>query len=151
MKNRFSLLFGTMLVTVLLVGAGCSQTTETTEDTTTPEPAGAVTSTVTVGGDEDTTEETTSETTVTTVGNTFSPSELTISAGDSVTFDLGASHNVVEVSKETYEAQGKTALEGGFSVDFGGNETVTFDEAGTYYYVCEPHAGMGMVGMITVE
>lgn len=145
MTKSFPLFLATMLMAVVLVGTGCASTTDTTEESTTGTETAE-----TVSGDETTTEEE-STNTVTTVGNTFSPSEMTISAGDSVTFELGGSHNVVEVSKETYEAQGKEALEGGFSVDFGATETVTFDEPGTYYYVCEPHAAMGMVGMITVE
>lgn len=145
MTKSFPLFLATMLMAVVLVGTGCASTTDTTEETTTGTETAE-----TVSGDETTTEEE-STNTVTTVGNSFSPSEMTISAGDSVTFELGGSHNVVEVSKETYEAQEKTALEGGFSVDFGATETVTFDEPGTYYYVCEPHAAMGMVGMITVE
>ena len=92
------------------------------------------------GGDE--TEATTY--TVVTQGLAFSPDTLTIAVGDSVTFDLGGSHNAVEVSAETYGSNGSAALEGGFAVGFGGTETITFDTAGTFYYVCTPHAGAGI-------
>jgi plastocyanin len=87
--------------------------------------------------------------TVTTSGFTFTPDDLSINEGDQVIFDLGNSHNVIEVSLATWEANQSTS-NGGFSTPFGGG-TVLFDVPGTYYYVCQPHAGMGMKGMITVS
>lgn len=87
--------------------------------------------------------------TVSNSGTTFTPDELTITVGDVVEWDIGGSHNAVEVSEETWNANGSES-NGGFNVDFGGGE-VTFDEAGTYYYVCEPHAGLGMKGIIIVQ
>ena len=39
----------------------------------------------------------------------------------------------------------------GFSVGFGETKTLTFDKAGTYYFVCSPHAGMKMKGQIMVN
>jgi plastocyanin len=86
--------------------------------------------------------------TVTTSGFTFTPATLTISAGDEVNFNLGGSHDAVEVSKATWDASGNTS-NGGFSVPFGGGK-VTFSKAGTYYYVCSPHASLGMKGQIVV-
>jgi plastocyanin len=86
--------------------------------------------------------------TVTNSGTTFSPKEITINTGDDIVFTLGSMHDAVEVSKETYDANGNTS-NGGFSVPFGGG-TVHFTEAGTYYYVCEPHAAVGMKGIIHV-
>ena len=82
------------------------------------------------------------------VGTTFSPKTITIEEGDVVSFQLSPSHDAVEVSKTTYDANGNTK-NGGFEVPFGGGQ-VTFPKAGTYYYVCEPHAGIGMKGFITV-
>ncbi len=84
-------------------------------------------------------------------GLIFTPDTVTISVGESVTFDLGSTHNAVEVSQEDWEANQNVALEGGFEVGFGATEEVSFSEAGTYYYICQPHIGMGMKGMIVVE
>lgn len=166
---------------VVLLGAGCQPDASTnvnqsadTEVTTPSATETAVTetdsvATVTVPVDEvevmeddtaDVTEESVTETditataetvTVSTVGNTFSPATVTIAAGDSVEFTLGAAHNVVEVAQSTWESSASSALSGGFSIGFGGTETVTFDEPGTYYYVCAPHVALGMKGMIVVE
>jgi plastocyanin len=86
--------------------------------------------------------------TVTNSGFTFSPSTLTISTGDEVSFVLESIHNAVQVSKATWDANGITS-NGGFSVPFGGGK-VTFSTAGTYYYVCTVHASLGMKGQIIV-
>jgi plastocyanin len=87
--------------------------------------------------------------TIINVGTTFSPDTLAINAGDTVTFSIISSHNAVEVSKATYEANGSTK-NGGFSLPYGGG-TVIFNNGGTYYYVCQPHAYLKMKGMITVS
>jgi plastocyanin len=89
------------------------------------------------------------EHTISNSGTTFSPSDITINAGDVIVFSLGNTHNAVEVTKETYDANGNTPKDGGFSVGFGGG-SVTFTNVGTYYYVCEPHASLGMKGVIRV-
>ena len=81
----------------------------------------------------------------------FSPADITIAVGDSVLFEMSSTHNAVEVSKETYDAKGSAALEGGFNVGFGETQEVQFNEAGIHYFVCTPHAGGGMIGTITVE
>ena len=88
---------------------------------------------------------------ITNAGFTFSPANVTINLGDDINFQLGGSHNAVEVSKATFESGGNTPLPGGFSVEFGGG-VVTADKltAGTHYYVCSPHASLGMKGTITV-
>ncbi len=87
--------------------------------------------------------------TVTNSGFSFTPDDLAIVEGDEVIFDLGNSHNAVEVSEATWMMNGNTA-NGGFSIPFGGG-SVIFDVPGTYYYVCTPHAGNGMKGQITVS
>jgi len=87
--------------------------------------------------------------TVTNSGFSFTPDNLTIVEGDEVIFDLGNSHNAVEVSEATWMMNGSTS-NGGFNLPFGGG-AVTFDVPGTYYYVCTPHAGNGMKGQITVS
>ncbi len=81
----------------------------------------------------------------------FAPADITISVGDCIEFVMSRTHNAVEVSQETYESRGFTALEEGFSVSYGETERVRFDEAGTHYYICVPHVGADMVGTITVE
>ncbi len=90
--------------------------------------------------------------TVTSSGFTFSPSTLTITLGDSVNFILGGTHNATEVSQATWNANGATALPGGFATPFaGGIVTPAFLTAGTHYYVCTMHASGGMKGTITVN
>ena len=86
--------------------------------------------------------------TVVNSNTTFSPDEIQINPGDTVIFNLGSQHNVVEVSEETWNANGNTS-NGGFTLDFGGGELV-LNTPGTYYYVCEPHASLGMKGIIVV-
>ena len=81
-------------------------------------------------------------------GLTFTPDAITINQGDSVIWNLTGSHDVVEVSQATYLAGGNTS-NGGFSTPFGGG-TVVFDTPGLFYYVCTPHASLGMVGTINV-
>jgi plastocyanin len=86
--------------------------------------------------------------TVTNNGTSFTPNNITVDPGDIIVFDIGSSHNVVEVSQSTWEANGNTS-NGGFSLDFGGGELI-LNSPGTYYYVCAPHAALGMKGTITV-
>ena len=81
----------------------------------------------------------------------FSPVDLTISAGDTVRFVMSATHNAIEVSQDTYDTRGVTPLDGGFQVTFNETKEVTFSEPGVHYYVCTPHVTIDMVGTITVE
>ena len=87
--------------------------------------------------------------TITDSGFSFTPSSLTINIGDAVNFGLGSSHTVREVSQATWNANGTTS-NGGFDLPNGGG-TVVFNQAGTHYYVCVPHASLGMKGTITVN
>jgi plastocyanin len=90
--------------------------------------------------------------TITDSGFTFSPSNLTIPHGDDVLFDIAGIHQVVEVSQSTWNANGNTPLPGGFSTPFGGGMiSVAQLSVGTHYYVCNPHASVGMKGIIIVE
>lgn len=84
-------------------------------------------------------------------GVTFTPATVTIAPGDSVNFSLGSSHNVVEVSQATWNANGNTTLPG-FSEPFGGGLLLPSQlTVGTHYFVCVPHASMGMKGTIIVQ
>ena len=88
---------------------------------------------------------------ITNVGFTFNPASITIEAGDNVTFVLEDIHNVIEVSQDTWNANGTTALPGGFSLPFGGGELLPSQlPVGTHWYVCAPHASLGMKGVIIV-
>ena len=81
----------------------------------------------------------------------FSPEDITIAVGDTINFVMSATHNAIEVSKDTYDNRGVTALDGGFQVTFGETKQVTFTEPGVHYYVCTPHVTIDMIGTITVQ
>lgn len=85
---------------------------------------------------------------ITNSGFTFVPDVITITLGDTVMFNLGSNHNAIEVSQATWNANGNTS-NGGFSVPFGGGMLIP-TMTKTYYYVCQPHASLGMKGMIDV-
>ena len=76
----------------------------------------------------------------------FAPNELSIAAGESVTFTNGdlPPHNMV-ITDHPELSHPDLAFVGGESF------TVTFDEAGDYEFQCEPHAGAGMKGVIHVS
>lgn len=86
--------------------------------------------------------------TVVDAGFSFSPATLTINLGDTVVFAISPAHNVVEVTQTTWNSNGNTS-NGGFTLPFGGG-TLVIGAVGTYYYVCSPHASMGMKGQISV-
>ena len=94
---------------------------------------------------------TTDDTTDMEVYMDFTPEDLTIAVGDCVNFVMSDTHNAIEVSQESYDNRDGAALDGGFQVQFGETETVYFGEAGTHYYVCQPHIAMDMIGTITVQ
>lgn len=90
--------------------------------------------------------------TITNTGETFSPASITVNFGDTIEFVLDGSHNAVQVSQTTWNANGSTPLAGGFQTSFGGGTVYTANHGtGTYYYVCSPHASLGMKGVIQVE
>merc|ERR1712099_180451 len=77
----------------------------------------------------------------------FEPAEITISAGDSVTWvnNVGYPHNVVfDVDVDSISH---------YDLLNGKGDVVssTFNTAGEYSYYCEPHQGAGMVGTIIVQ
>ena len=77
----------------------------------------------------------------------FEPCELTVKVGDTVTFVNNElpPHNVM--FDEPYQEMSHSDLA------FASGETfdLTFEEAGDYYFQCDPHAGAGMKGVIHVE
>jgi plastocyanin len=86
--------------------------------------------------------------TITNSGYTFTPDYIEINPGDTVNFNLGSIHNAIEVSEATWNANGNTS-DGGFSLPLGGG-TITLNTIGMHYYVCGPHASLGMKGRINV-
>ncbi len=90
--------------------------------------------------------------TVTNNGFAFSPKVLTISPGDSVLFTLESFHNALEVSQANWNANSNTPLSGGFQTAFGGELVLPAQlTTGTHWYVCQPHASMGMKASIVVQ
>ena len=75
----------------------------------------------------------------------YSPSEMTFSAGETVTFTLTS-----ETEFHTFEVDD---LDIYWEVDAGDTQTFTFtfENAGTYELICTPHNAQGMIGTITVN
>ena len=89
--------------------------------------------------------------TVTNTGFEFTPSAITINLGDEILFSIASIHTVIEVSADTYNANGNTPLAGGFSLpNGGGTVSANLLTVGTHYYVCGVHFSSGMKGTITV-
>jgi plastocyanin len=89
--------------------------------------------------------------TITNAGNTFNPSSITISYGDSILFKLGYTHSVTEVSESMWEADEASPLLEGFNLPLGGGLlTPAALSEGIHYYVCASHVTMGMKGRIFV-
>ena len=100
-----------------------------------------------------------------TEGNGFSPSEVTVKAGENLEFrnDSGAAHSVT--AYDDGEPEGAEYFSsGGFKDEVAARENVgaslvkpddsfeiTLDKPGTYRYFCIPHESEGMKGTITVE
>lgn len=82
---------------------------------------------------------------------TFEPEEITVTEGTTVTWvwEGGGAHTVTSQDEPgAYEPNGEYDYE--LTEDSGPVEH-TFDEAGTYYYYCKPHAAQGMEGTVVVE
>ena len=85
----------------------------------------------------------------------FEPANLTIKAGDTVTWvnNKMAPHNVIfdaaQVPGGKEVADGLSQEQLTFSP--GESYSSTFTEPGEYSYFCAPHRGAGMVGKIVVE
>ena len=78
--------------------------------------------------------------------------DLSIDVGETVCWiwqDESMAHNVAEIENEGDTSRmtgGQYSGESKTTVDY----RITFDEDETFYYICEPHATMGMVGKVTV-
>lgn len=85
-------------------------------------------------------------------GNTFNPGILNIVQGDIVNWVGAANHNVIEISEANWMTNTATS-NGGFWLSLNSPTSAnshTFDAVGTYYFICAPHAAMGMKGQIVV-
>ena len=82
----------------------------------------------------------------------FDPAVLTVNIGDKVEFVWGnGSHNVAQVSDSESKTYGSGFYSG--APEVGGNWVLPAEytmQDGTLYYVCQPHALMGMSGSIIV-
>ena len=76
----------------------------------------------------------------------FEPNEVTINAGETVTFTNGdlPPHNVIFAGHEELSHPDLAFMSGE-------QFPVTFAEAGDYEFQCDPHAGAGMKGVIHVK
>ena len=89
---------------------------------------------------------------VTVVSLTFSPADVTINVGDKVTW-TGLQFGVGHTVSQTPDASANVYVSGFRS----GNQNAvptfewTFNTAGTFFYICEPHATIGMKGSVTVQ
>lgn len=80
--------------------------------------------------------------------NVFSPNELTIMPGDTVTWNnVQGFHNV----NGTTEAYPDNPESFGNNTGSGWTYSHVFTLPGVYNYHCDPHVGLGMTGKITVE
>lgn len=80
--------------------------------------------------------------------NVFTPSQLTITAGDKVVWkNDGGSHNV----NGTQATFPNNPASFGNNVGTGWTYEFVFTVAGTYNYQCDPHVGMGMIGKVVVN
>ena len=76
----------------------------------------------------------------------FEPNEVTIKAGETVTFTNGdlPPHNIMFAGHEELSHPDLAFMSGE-------QFPVTFSEAGDYEFQCDPHAGAGMKGVIHVQ
>ncbi|MEM9545507.1 MAG: lamin tail domain-containing protein, partial [Bacteroidota bacterium] len=82
--------------------------------------------------------------------NIFTPADITINVGETVTWvNTGGFHNV-NGTTDTYPDNPESFGNGAASGDLWTYE-FTFTIPGVYDYQCDPHVGFGMVGTVTVE
>merc|ERR1712057_29585 len=87
-------------------------------------------------------------------GLVFEPAEITIKAGDSVTWtnNRGFPHNVVFDEDDVPGGVNAEAISNEDLMNAAGDTfTTKFTAAGEYGYYCEPHQGAGMVGRVIVK
>ena len=87
--------------------------------------------------------------TITALGMAFSPDTINCNVGDTITFQLaGTSHNAVEISESDWLNNIGSNPIGGINIGTGQTNMFTPITPRTYYYICQPHAAIGMKGVI---
>ncbi|MCH9650567.1 MAG: hypothetical protein K0U98_20195 [Deltaproteobacteria bacterium] len=83
----------------------------------------------------------------------FSPANLTIQVGDTVTWTNGGGFHNVEANDGSFRCANGCDGDGGDGAPASNSWsfTLTFDTAGVFDYFCAVHVGVGMTGRITVE
>jgi plastocyanin len=85
--------------------------------------------------------------TLSSTANTFSPAELKVAVGATVTWkNDGGFHSVTGGKDSTADPASPIKQEVAAFEEY----KLTFDKAGTYDYFCQPHASLGMVGKVVV-
>ena len=85
-------------------------------------------------------------------GMAFDNTDLSIAVGQTVCWiwnDAAMAHNVAQIREEgdtTRDVAGEYSGAAATTVDY----HITFSEDETFYYICEPHAGMDMDGKVVV-
>lgn len=85
---------------------------------------------------------------ITVNNNSFSPANLTIKVGDIVKWTNSSGNHNINGTTETFSSNPES-----FGNEVGKDWifSFTFNKSGEYNYQCDPHAGLGMKGKITVE
>jgi plastocyanin len=82
----------------------------------------------------------------------FAPENLTVAPGDTVTAIFNGYHSLTEVSEADWNTNTANS-NGGFWIGFGAptfEDWFVLSNPGMKYYICVPHASMGMKGTINV-
>lgn len=87
---------------------------------------------------------------VSVTSNVFTPSALTITAGDTVMWTNVSGFHNVNGNTSTYPSNPVSFGNGGASSS-AWTYMFQFNTTGSYDYQCDPHAGLGMTGTITVN
>ncbi len=89
---------------------------------------------------------------ISTVSTSFSPAITTANVGDTIEFVLVDVHTATQVDQNAWETNANTPLAGGFNFSAGTNLYILkSSDIGTIYFVCTPHASIGMKGIINVQ
>ncbi|MDB4126729.1 lamin tail domain-containing protein, partial [Flavobacteriales bacterium] len=86
---------------------------------------------------------------INTIGNTFSPASLVINVGDTVTWNNTQGFHNINATLATFPSNPEGFGNGVASAPWSFQWIFTL--AGTYDYQCDPHVGIGMTGVVTVN
>lgn len=82
-------------------------------------------------------------------GNSWTPADVLVEAGETVHWNWVGFHNVAEVDGPTDTVWNGSGFHSGPAPGSGGFSQL-FDAPDLHHFVCEPHAGLGMRGTVTV-